>query len=343
MRASGLVSWLLVAQAAAPLPPGTGREVVGRLAPLLQREYIFPDLADQAATRLQQRLDEGRYAAATSRESLARLLTEDLFAVTRDRHLVVNVVDVVPQSPAAAAPAESRELDARRTNFGVRQAGILPGNVGYLDLTFFFRPEEARDALASAMGVVRNSDALILDLRENGGGSPGTVALLLSYLFDAPALPLFRILHRAPAAVDAYATASPGVEGRNGSRPVWVLTSTRTFSAGEGVAFLLQERRRAEVIGERTGGAANPGRPYPIDDHFSVTVPNGRVESAVERGNWEGTGVTPDVPIAAADALQAAHVRALRTLRDQQAPGAWRDHLEQELQRLQEEPARQGR
>jgi C-terminal processing protease CtpA/Prc len=96
----------------------------------------------------------------------------------------------------------------------------------------------------------------------------------------------------------------------DGRRPIYVLTSAKTFSAGEGLAFLLQERRRAEVVGEVTAGAANPGRPYGVNDRFTVTVPNGRVRSAVHGGNWEGTGVTPDVKTGAAAALAVAHARA---------------------------------
>jgi C-terminal processing protease CtpA/Prc len=114
---------------------------------------------------------------------------------------------------------------------------------------------------------------------------------------------------------------------------VYVLTSARTFSAGEGFAFLLQERARAEVIGERTAGAANPGRPYRVNPWFEVTVPNGQVRSAVSGGNWEGRGVKPDLEVAAPDALVAAHSRALKRLIEG-ADGDWRVRLEQILQSL---------
>jgi len=110
-------------------------------------------------------------------------------------------------------------------------------------------------------------------------------------------------------------------------RPVYVLTSAATVSGGEGFAFVLQERHRAEIVGEVTAGAANAGRPYRVNARFSVTIPNGQVKSAAG-GNWEGTGVTPDVKTIADEALNVAHARALRRLIDRELPGPWRDSLE---------------
>jgi C-terminal processing protease CtpA/Prc len=116
---------------------------------------------------------------------------------------------------------------------------------------------------------------------------------------------------------------------------MYVLTSARTFSAGEGIAFLLQERKRAEVIGETTAGAANPGRPYRVNDHFEVTVPNGKLRTAVGGTNWEGTGVVPEAKVAAAEALRTAHLRALGRLIQQTKAGTWRDDLQRQLHVLQ--------
>jgi C-terminal processing protease CtpA/Prc len=168
-------------------------------------------------------------------------------------------------------------------------------------------------------------------MRNNGGGSPGTVALLISYLLDQPGLPLFEIVHRPPEPADRYTTESTPPAERNAQRPVHVLTSSKTFSAGEGLAFLLQELHRAEIVGETTAGAANPGKPYPVNDRFSVTVPNGRVRSAIGGGNWEGTGVTPDVPTTAEEALRVAYARVIRRLIAHEPPGPRRDALQQLL------------
>jgi C-terminal processing protease CtpA/Prc len=116
---------------------------------------------------------------------------------------------------------------------------------------------------------------------------------------------------------------------------VYVLTSSKTFSGGEGLAYILQEHRRAEIIGEITAGAANPGRTYRLNALFEVTVPNGKVVTSVRRSNWEGTGVTPDVIVPAGDALRVAHVRALRQSLTQTPAGPWRDTLERELRTVE--------
>jgi len=331
---SGLVAvWLLSSLASAgvreqPAEPEVNRELahdtVSGVAAAVEQEYFDPAMGARAAEALRQNLDTGRYAEAETPESLAKMLTHDLHEMTRDKHLAIAVV---PEPEPAESESEAcsdcglalRAERARKENYGIRQVRILAGNVGYLDVTSFYRPEEAHDVIFAAMRLLRGADALILDLRDHGGGSPGTLALLASFLFDEPGLPLAAIVPRSGGA-QVYTTSDPPVPDRNEARPVFVLTSKRTFSAGEGLAFILQERGRAEIVGEQTPGAANPGRPYPVNALFEVTVPNGRVRTAVTGRNWEGSGVTPDLTVPAEDALCAAHIRALEALRRLRTP-----------------------
>jgi C-terminal processing protease CtpA/Prc len=309
------------------------RATVTEVAAIVSREYQDADVAGRVAATLRRRLSEGHYETATTADALAARLTQDLETESQDKHLGVTLVRPVG---AYGTPSEvrSRQDDVRRTNAGVQRAEILAGNVGYLNITSFWRLEEARDAITSAMDLLSRADALIVDLRQNPGGSPGTVALLIGYAFDQPALPLFDIVARAGER-NAYATPAPGVAGRDEKRPMYVLISERTFSGGEGYAFLLQERRRAEVIGERTRGGANPGRPFPVNALFEVTVPTGRLVSAATGKNWEGIGVTPDITVPASDALRLAHSTALRRLIGS-AAGDWKVQLERELRNLEQ-------
>jgi C-terminal processing protease CtpA/Prc len=241
---------------------------------------------------------------------------------------------LTPASSSAAPSApEDRQVRGRRSNYGIQRIEVLAGNVGYMNLTAFFRPEEARDALVAAMALLRSADALILDMRENGGGSPDTVAFLSSYFFETSNLPLFDIASRQ-GDVRRYETTHPPVPHRNGARPMYVLTGRGTFSAGEGIAFILQERKRATVIGEQTAGAANPGRPYAAGPFLEVTVPNGQVRTAVTGRNWEGAGVTPDVVAPAQDALRVAHTQGLRDLLKAGGSDPWQDLLRRELEKL---------
>ena len=292
------------------------RRIVEAVAATVEREYVDPEVAARAGVSLRTSLAAGRYATSLAANDLAALLTRDLQAVSRDKHLAVLVPSdgSAPTPPAKAEPDRARATTGRRANFGIRRVAILAGNVGYLDVRSFFRASESREAIGAAMRFLRNADALVVDLRENGGGAPDGVALLSSAFFDTPGLELFDIVSRTGAVVQAYRTESPLFADADGRRPVFVLTSRRTFSAGEGFAFLLQERGRARVVGEETAGAANPGRPYPVEDGFSVVVPNGRVRTAQTGRNWEGTGVVPDVATPATGALRVAHRHARRAL-----------------------------
>jgi C-terminal processing protease CtpA/Prc len=289
-------------------------ETVDSLASVVHREYVDAEMAARVDAFLRRSLAEGKYGDVQMPEALAAILTRDLFALTRDKHLSVAVVpDRASVAAAKADPNDSRETRSRRSNFGIQKVEILHANVGYINITAFDRPDQARVAISAAMQLLRNAEALIVDLRTNGGGSPDTAALFASYFFDVPGLALFEIVPRS-GEVKSYRTETTVLPDRNGQRPVYLLTSASTFSAGEGFAFLLQERHRAEVIGETTAGAANPGRPYPMNSRFEVTVPNGRVRSAVGGGNWEGVGVTPDVKTPALEALGVAQARAMRRL-----------------------------
>lgn len=180
--------------------------------------------------------------------------------------------------------------------------------------------------------MLRHADALILDSRDNVGGSPDTVALLTSYFFDRPGLPLMDIVPRTGDTL-RYATQT-GIVDRDGKRPMYVLTSANTWSAGEGIAYLLQERHRAEVIGETTVGAANVTKPYKINSPFYVNVPNSRIRTAIRGSNWEGTGVIPDVAVSATNALHVAQEHSLRHLLSVTPDGSWHRQLERELQKL---------
>jgi hypothetical protein len=310
----------------------TIHETVEAVAAVIKAEYFDSVLAEKTSDALHERLAQARYANTRSLEHLAESLTRDLLQLTSDKHLAVAVTRDRPMEslPLQKQSDESREIIGRRANFGVQRAELLPGNIGYLNLTSLYRSDEAREAITAAFRLLQNSDAIILDLRNNSGGSPDTAVLVLSYFFEKEGLPLLEIVSRS-GSIRSYATDSSPLTNRYGKCPVFVLTSERTFSAGEGLAFVLQERVRARIIGETTAGAANPGRPYPATAAVEVTVPNGKVRTAVTGRNWEGGGVVPDIRVAAKDALRHAHIQALGELHSKAPEGSWKLMLKQEL------------
>ena len=277
---------------------------IDSLIAIVRREYMDSAVAFSLAESLAQAQRDGTFANLSG-ESLARALTNHLYQKSQDKHIGVRFE---PAALASTRPpeAERRAATVRQMNAGVQRVEVLPGNVGYLNLTAFFRPAEAKETLAAAMRTLRDTDALIIDLRNNGGGSPETVALLLSYLVPRAKQPLFTIQYR-DGRREQYASRSPLPAYHKSGRRLAVLTSQRTFSGGEGFAYLVQDLGIGEVIGEVTAGAANPGQSHRLNDELVANIPNGKVVSANRRGNWEGTGVIPNHRVPADSAHAVAH------------------------------------
>lgn len=150
-----------------------------------------------------------------------------------------------------------------------------------------------------------NSDALIVDLRQNGGGDPAMVQLISSDLFDEPTH-LNSLYFRAEDSLEEFWTLDEVVGQRMADNPVFVLTSSSTFSAAEEFTYNLKCLGRATIVGETTGGGAHPGGVTPLHESLSVFIPAGRAINPITGTNWEGTGVIPDVPVEANAALDKA-------------------------------------
>ena len=279
----------------------------------MRRAYIFEDVAEKMAEALKARAAQKAYDDITSPEAFARALTADLQAVSRDKHLriVYNAAGLPQRSGGPTAEERAKQLAAeRRRNFGFQRVEILEGNVGYIELRGFSGTPEARATAVAAMNFVADTDALIFDLRRNGGGSPFMIGILSSYLFeDVVHLNDFYI--RETDTKREFFTAAE-VEGRRygKDKPVYVLVSNSTFSAAEEFTYNLKNLKRATIVGETTGGGAHPGGVRRITDHFGIWLPNGRAINPITKTNWEGTGIEPHIKVPAAEALEAAHADA---------------------------------
>ena len=200
----------------------------------------------------------------------------------------------------------------RLDNFGIHRVERLDGNIGYLDLRRVPVPANAGPAIAAAMELVAGTYALIIDLRRNGGGSPEGVVFWCSYLFTERPTHLNDIFHADTGETRQF-WALPYVPGtRYVDRPVYVLTSSHTFSGGEDFCYTLQALGRAQVIGETTGGGAHPTRPFPISPAVHIAIPFARSINPVTGTNWQGTGVVPDVAVPEEQAYDVAYGLALR-------------------------------
>ncbi len=325
------------AQSAASLDGAARRAVIDSLTRRLDSVYVFPEVARQLGSALRDRARHGAYDRYADPDSFAAALTRDLRSLGHDVHLGVDYSAdrLVPSADFdndSSLAARRREWEVLH-NYGFPRVEILPGNIGYLAITSMMDPATGGPTAAAAMNFIAHTDALILDLRENHGGSPAMVAFLLSYLFDGRVhLNDFAWRGQADRQQSWTVPYVPGL--RYGNRPVYVLTSRRTVSAGEEFAYDLQANRRATIIGEVTAGGANPGGMERLTDHFKAFIPVGRAINPVTGTNWEGVGVMPDRVVPAAAALIAAQRAALDMLFASGPPGR-RELVQEARQRLQ--------
>ncbi|HSK76084.1 MAG TPA: S41 family peptidase, partial [Thermoanaerobaculia bacterium] len=189
------------------------------------------------------------------------------------------------------------------------------GNVGYIELRGFSASQEAGGAVAAAMNLLANTDALMFDLRRNGGGSPVTIGFISSYLFNGR-VHLNDFYVRETGRRQSFHTSETVDGQRYGeSKPVYILTSNRTFSAAEEFTYNLKNLKRATLVGETTGGGAHPVNLHRVKGYpVGVSLPFGRAINPISGTNWEGTGVEPDVKVPASEALGEAHARALAAI-----------------------------
>lgn len=293
------------------------RETVGAVASQIRDRYFSVERGDAIADALEAEAAAGRYDALTDPRDLATALSSRLRP--EDAHFSVAYDPNAPDRGAGARrPPGAGGVDPQRlSNYGFSRVEVLPGNIGLIEMRSFANIDfsdpnnPARRAADAALALVADTDAVIFDLRNNGGGAPSMVGYLVSAFTPAGA-PIYNVFHDRTGTEEE----SPGefyAQPRL-TVPVYVLVSGRSGSAAEAFPYTLQAARRATIVGETTGGAANPGGFVPIPGGFMVFISGGSPVNPITGTNWEGTGVIPDVQVASADALSRAHGLALQTV-----------------------------
>lgn len=327
------------AEADRPLSAAERKASLYQLADLVEKNYVFPELAASLKKQIKQRADQDAYKEFNSARAFALQLGKDLQLLSKDKHFRVNyapefVADEKPfQAPGRAEIAESHE-QAQLRAFGLERVERLNGNIGYLDIRGFGPAYAVAKGYTAAMSLLAGTDALIIDLRRNRGGKPEGVALLMSYFFNEGDERHLNSIYSRPENLTRDFYTSDNVPLRY-TKPVYVLTSAATFSGGEECAYDFQTQKRGTVVGEVTGGGANPVAPYAIANGLVAAIPFGRAINPITKTNWEGTGVKPDLAASAADALSMAYHHALQTLSAQPRDEQHQQVLQRTLARLQ--------
>jgi len=262
----------------------TPARIVDATDKALNAQYVYPALAKKMAQALHEHLKHGDDQAITNGPELAFVLTEQLQDVSHDRHVRVE------WEPRTAPPESGDPSDddrrwkeqMERINCGFVKIEQLDGNIGYIKLDAFGPVELCGAKATEAFASLGDVDAVIFDMRGNGGGWPEMVTYVESYLF-AKRTHIYDMYTRDGNKTTPNWT-NPGVPGKKlATQPVYVLTSARTFSAAEAFAYDLQSAKRATIVGEVTGGGAHPTHSEPLDDHFVLLVPSARPINVVTK------------------------------------------------------------
>lgn len=284
----------------------------------LSRNYIFPKEAQCMNDYLMDRAQKKAYDSLANRpKELVKQLQTDLHTVHHDPHLFVEynpafVTTILGNHPSAEEELKQAKKYWQTNNYLFRKVEILPGNIGYFPFTGFV-PDlaGAQPTITAALQFVAHTSALIIDLRENMGGSPEMVSLLESYFFKTRTH-MNDLINRSTNDTTVFYADPAKANQLTLSMPIYILTSHHTFSGAEDFAYGMQMAKRAIIVGENTGGGAHPTKPISVGQGFVVSIPFARSLNPVTLTDWEGTGVIPIVPIEAGQALAKAQELALR-------------------------------
>lgn len=319
-------------------------QVIETLAKDLRENYVFPEVAKKMAKDVEYRLKNNKYENLTSAKEFAETLTKDLQAISKDKHLRVRYsARPIPVRQERSEPTEEERAEfqnyMKRINFGFEKIERMMGNIGYINLRGFVDHEAGAETVAAAMKFLEHTDVLIFDLRQNGGGSPEMVALISSYLFGDKPVHLNSLYWRRGDRTNEFWTKPEKAKVKFADKEVYVLTSNRTFSAAEEFSYNLKSLKRAQIVGETTGGGAHPGGSFRLNENFSVFISTGRAINPITKTNWEGTGVEPDVKVPKEQALKTAYVMALNTALKKADDERLKNALKGQIEKVQKELA----
>jgi len=298
------------------------QEIVFKLKTTLSENYVFPDVAKSICSMLDEQIESGAYDQYEASDEFAKAITIDLRSINADQHLNLEYRPEEKESSVGSGHTDNVEpakhsKSGKHGNYGFEQVRILPGNIGYLKMSSFSMDQyyvDAQSAAASSMNFLSNSEALIIDLRNNPGGSARLVRFLASYLFAEKPVHLNDYYFRTTGETEGYWTLREVPGQRMPETPVYVLVNKNTFSAAEAFSYNLKHLGRAVVVGEQTGGGAHGGRNFRLSDRFVTYVPFSRSINPVTGTDWEGVGVTPDMVCVPSKALLQAHAAILKAI-----------------------------
>jgi len=283
---------------------------------VLNDHYVFPEKASSIAIYLEAQLKDKAYTHGLQNpQKLAEQIQTDIYKIHHDPHMHIKY-DPGFRVQQYTYPSDKEVSLTKKywkeNNYGFTKVEILPGNIGYFTFNVFVDDiENAKPTIASVLHFLSNTSAIIIDLRENYGGSPSMVSQIESYFFDVKTH-MNDLINRSAKDTTFFYADPAKADSLNLLMPVYILASHNTFSGGEDFSYGMQKANRAIIVGETTGGGAHPQRPFSLGQGFVISVPYARSLNPITKTDWEGTGVIPDVKEKAEKALLAAQEHILK-------------------------------
>ncbi|HEX9928478.1 MAG TPA: S41 family peptidase [Pyrinomonadaceae bacterium] len=306
-------------------------ETINSLLRLLKDKYVYPEIALKMEQEINAKLKRGEYDSISDGVKLAEKITTDLRMVFDDKHLKISYsadpISVNSRKAGAPSAAEIEQARRRQTreNFGATKVEILKGNVGLIKLNYFAPLDWFADAYTAAMNYVANTDALIIDVRENRGSMDiNAIPFFCSFLFDEP-VQLGDIFWRETNETRQLWTYAQVPGKKYLDKPVYILTSNKTASGAEGFVRHLKRLKRAVLVGETTMGATMPGMSHRVNEHFSVWISTGRSSNGSAAN--ENKGTPPNIAVALEKSLNAAYLQAVNQILQTAADEDWKVQL----------------
>lgn len=322
---------------------------INEISALIESHYVLKEKRNDIVSKLSKKYLEGKYDTIKNAESFAYQLTRDLQDISNDGHFSIVYdpsrvdelrIDADHDEPSKEALKELEESQKRRLeqrkrdNFGFKKVEILSGNIGYLDFRLFGSDSLAFETAHGAMAFLSNSDALIIDLRENLGGGAAMYQLLSSYFFGEEPILLGEIYNGLSDETQQF-WSDPDIAQYNMPEiDLYILISKKTFSAAEEFAYDLKQLKRAIIVGENSGGGAHMVTRMIVNNDYYIFMPFAGAINPITKSNWEGIGVIPDIKINSDDALKSAHILSLQEILRKTTDEAYKTKLESLLQNL---------
>jgi len=299
------------------IPPSEIAGLIDSVSVLLKDYYVFPEVATKIEKHLKSQEAIGVFKNITSKSEFAERLTSEMQMISKDKHMRCFFRSGnTNNNRSISRPNVDKDYEkiTNDKHLGFIRTGMLNDKIGVLDIYNFPGSKQAEKSVDEAMKIISSASVIIIDLRRNGGGSPECIRYICSYFFEKPTH-INSIYWRSTNQTVDYITFEKVNGKKMANIPVFVLTSSFTFSGGEEFAYNFQTQKRGILIGETTGGGANPGDVFTINDDFTIFIPTGRAINPITKTNWEGVGVKPDIETESKKAFEIANKNALDTMK----------------------------